>query len=162
MQTDIPIARAMSLCILAESPSFIILFTIIMSRIFSLVALIALCIILCTTVQARVERSVRDAVSSMDGHVKSTVLGLQAQVLVAYSVLFDLELDFKCVSQGVPKDEIAKRIQYASGGVAPHKIIDGINEEDSRNRSPAAMEAKKRGQQRDQAIRQQRREDRRQ
>ena len=61
-------------------------------------------------------------------------------------------------AQGVPKDVIADKIKMsvkADGNMG--SIVDGITEEDRRKRSPAAVEAKKRETQRDQAIRAQQR-----
>ena len=67
----------------------------------------------------------------MDPSIKKTVLGLQAQ--------------------GVPKHVIADKIQRSVKDNA-HHLIDGINYEDKRTRSPATKEAKKRIIQRNQAV----------
>jgi len=83
-----------------------------------------------------ISRETKKKVSTLDPRVKRTVLGLQAQ--------------------GLPKHAIAEKIKGHVEKNSAHSVIDGINYEDKRNRSPASVENKKRQLKREQAAKTQR------
>jgi hypothetical protein len=87
-------------------------------------------------------REIKQKVASMDPKIKSSVLGMKAQ--------------------GMPTHVIADKIKMSvkHDGNMQH-IVNGITEEANRKRSPAAVEAKKRSVERNQAIKQQQRADKR-
>ena len=102
--------------------------------------IILFCVIVLFAVEiyAGINRELKKKIQEIDPKVKSAVLGMKAQ--------------------GVPKEVIADKIKMsvkADGNMG--NIVDGIAEEDRRKRSPAAVEAKKREAQRDQAIKAQQR-----